>query len=1034
MRFDALEVQVMPGEEIRNRLAREEERLRALERERSEAQGRIEVLRRQLAETRSSPPPREAMPEAGIALAPRTPAEKVRLFRALFRGRQDVFPRLWVNAKSGKRGYAPACSNEWAPGLCGKPQVRCGECPHQAFIPVEDRVILDHLQGRHVIGVYPLLEGDTCWFLAADFDKRSWREDAAAFLETCRQLELPAALERSRSGDGAHVWFFFTAVVEARTARRMACFLITETMSRRHELAMTSYDRLFPNQDTLPRGGFGNLIALPLQHEPRSRGNTVFLDERFEPYADQWAYLASIRRLDPARVEAIAGEAARRGKVIGIRFALAAGEAEEREPWTRPPSGRSRPARIEGPLPSRARAILAQRLFVEKEGLPPALLNEIKRLAAFQNPEFYRRQGLRLSVALTPRVIACAEDFPEHVSLPRGCRSELHELLRGHGVDLAVEDHRQQGVELDLRFRGRLTPLQEEAARALLEHDTGVFVAPPGIGKTVLGTYLIARRSTNTLVLVHRRPLLEQWLAQLSIFLGLDEKEIGRIGAGKRTPNGRLDVAMIQSLGRRGRIDDLVADYGQVIADECHHIPAVSFERVLSEVKARYLLGLTATPQRRDGQQPITAMQLGPVRFAVDPRDAAARRPFEQRLVVRESGFALRGAASDLSIQEVYRALAEDDERNRLIIDDVIRCLEDGRSPILLTERRDHLELLAGRLSGFARHLFVLQGGLREKERRKITERLAAVPDGEERLVLATGRYIGEGFDDARLIVVPLARILTAQACNCLAQEHIMLAQSTWVGNLQQSERGCSMSRAESRAMPCRAMRQSSLCRGVSLRLTSPLLALALQGVCLSGLLASLSGCAGGVLAAALAILAGGKSGGIVVVDQPPLASFSGEPTFRNNSPYEIDISFKLRNEDAGQLIARFEVEELLTDEEFRIVPGAQGDPIALQCLGEAVPLPAFVAWKSIPNDEVVVFPWDVKANLGERSGIVRIILTPVEDGREGRPEISRPFRAGNRPVELTELRLFSNRGLITAIFQLADRESDTIRVQNELA
>jgi hypothetical protein len=353
-------------------IARERALIARLEREREEAQARVRSLHAELdapakgAKHAPSPSPRTSPLT--------TPAEKVALFRSLFRGRGDVFPKLWINPRTDRRGYAPACANEWVRGVCEKPRVKCSECPNQAFIPMGDQVVLDHLQGRHVIGVYPLLEDDTCWFLAADFDEESWADDVAALVETSRALGLPSAVERSRSGNGAHVWFFFAAPIGAATARRMGCYLITETMSRRHQLAMASYDRLFPNQDTLPRGGFGNLIALPLQQEPRQRGNTVFVDDGFVPHPDQWAYLGALPRISPATVEAIAREASARGQVIGLRIA-SSGEQEGDAPWEAPPSRRLRPARIEEPLPSEVRTVLAQRVFVEKARLPSAFLN-----------------------------------------------------------------------------------------------------------------------------------------------------------------------------------------------------------------------------------------------------------------------------------------------------------------------------------------------------------------------------------------------------------------------------------------------------------------------------------------------------------------------------------------------------------------------------------------------------------------------------------------------------------------------------------
>ncbi len=415
------------------------------------------------------------------------------------------------------------------------------------------------------------------------------------------------------------------------------------------------------------------------------------------------------------------------------------------------------PGRIPGPMPARVSAVVAQRLFVAKEGIPSPLLNQIKRLAAFQNPEFYKKQSMRLSTAMTPRVISCAEDLPKHVALPRGCRTDLEELLRAHGVALDIADERVMGTPLDLCFQGQLTAVQEAAARALLAHDTGVFVAPPGVGKTVIGTYLVASRACSTLILVHRKPLLDQWIAQLALFLGLDRKAIGVIAGPKRTPTGRLDVAMIQSLVRKDSVADLVAGYGQVIVDECHHLPAVQFERVLREAKARYVVGLTATPQRRDGHHPITEMQLGPIRFKVNAKSHAAARPFEHRLLIRETAFRPAVLDGKDSIQDLYAALTRDEARNAMILDDVVRALEEGRSPILLTERKDHLEYFASRLAGVTRNLVVLHGGMGAKTDRAVRAHLDGIPAKEERLLLATGRYIGEGFDDARLDTLFLA-------------------------------------------------------------------------------------------------------------------------------------------------------------------------------------------------------------------------------------------------------------------------------------
>jgi superfamily II DNA or RNA helicase len=731
--------------ELTEAIARCESRVDELGAARATELEKLSALRAQLAALEAMR--RTARPPQLLPIS-RSPSEKIQIFRDLFRGRSDVYPTRFVAKKTSKPGYAPACNNKFVSGLCELPKVKCGACSNQAFPPVDDAAILDHLRGHHVMGVYPMLEDETCWFLAVDFDKNAWMDDVKAFAATCRRLHVPHAIERSRSGNGAHVWFFFASPVAASAARKLGCHLLTETMASRHELGMDSYDRLFPTQDTMPRGGFGNLIALPLQLGARQSGNSEFLDAELVPFPgeQQWNHLASIERIDPTTVDHIVADAARSGGVVGVRVA---DDEEAATPWMKAPSSRARTARIAGALPDRVAAVLAQRLFVAKAGLPSPLINQIKRLAAFQNPEFYKKQSMRLSVAATPHVISCAEDLPQHVALPRGCEPAVMELLRDHGIAFDVEDKRTTGTPISLRFQGALTSVQENAVRALLAHDRGVFVAPPGVGKTVIGTYLVAARGCSTLILVHRRPLLDQWLAQLSMFLGIDAKEIGQIGAGKQRANGRLDVAMIQSLVRRDSVSDVVESYGQVIVDECHHLSAVSYERVVAAAKARYVVGLTATPQRRDGHHPIVEMQLGPVRFAVDGKAQASQRPFEHRLVVRDTGF--KAPAGVSTIQELYAGLAHDETRNQLIVNDVIGALEQGRSPLLLTERTDHLDYFAAKLERVARHVIVLKGGMGARATRIVHERLAAIPQNEERILLATGRYIGEGFDDPRL-------------------------------------------------------------------------------------------------------------------------------------------------------------------------------------------------------------------------------------------------------------------------------------------
>jgi superfamily II DNA or RNA helicase len=739
-------------EDIASELAQLEASLSALDAERASLREQITAARRQLAAAEAVTISVPKLQPSTIP-TPATHPAKVALFASLFRGREDVYPRFWTNDRKGTKGWAPFCSNEWKRPLCQKPKVKCGECPHQAFGLVTPQVIQDHLQGHHVIGVYPLMRSERCHLLAIDFDKGSWADDVGAFAETCRAVGLPAAVERSRSGNGAHAWFFFDEAIPAVVARRVGCYLLTETMSRRPELSMDSYDRLFPNQDTMPRGGFGNLIALPLQRAARERGNTVFIDDALRPHADQWAFLAGVPRIPAATAELVAREAQRQGRVLGVRFAAV---DEDAAPWTRSPSGRLPRTVVRDPLPETVRIVRGQRLFIEKAGLPGGFVTELRRLAAFQNPEFYKKQAMHLSTRGTPRVVTCAAESGSFLSLPRGCEADAVALVTECGSKPGIEDQSASGEPIQIEFRGELTEVQARAAAAVLPHEIGMVVAPPGTGKTVLGAALVAKRGVSTLVLVHRKPLLDQWVAQLSEFLRIPRKEIGVIGGGKRKGTGRIDVAMIQSLVRKGQVDDIVPGYGHVIVDECHHVSARSFARVLSEVKARFVLGLTATPRRRDGHDPIVEMQLGPVRFAVSAKASAAARGLAHRLVIRETSFSAPWNPGD-AIQDLYAAMASDEARNALILDDVISALEGGRSPLLLTERRDHLEFFAQKLRGVARNLVVLHGGLSARERKDALASLAAIPADEERLVVATGRYVGEGFDDPRLDTLVLA-------------------------------------------------------------------------------------------------------------------------------------------------------------------------------------------------------------------------------------------------------------------------------------
>ncbi|MBI3617852.1 MAG: DEAD/DEAH box helicase family protein [Candidatus Omnitrophica bacterium] len=589
--------------------------------------------------------------------------DKIALFKTCFRGRGDVYAKLWINNRTGMRGYSPVCKHEWDRVLCRKPSIKCSECPNQGFLLTDEIAIKQHLTGAQVMAIYPMLKNEHCYFLAIDFDKEHWMDDIRAMMRTCSEERIPAAVERSRSGSGGHVWIFFSEEIPAVLARRLGTSIITKTMAKRYQIDMKSYDRLFPNQDTMPKGGFGNLIALPFQKEAMVNGNSLFIDAHGVPYSDQWTFLSSVKKMSHRDVETFIEEASRTGQIIAVRQS----PVEENDaPWMRLPSGKRRFKADIRELPEALDVVLANRIYIKTGSGPSLLFNQLKHLAAFQNPEFYRKQKMRFSTHATPRVICCAEIVDGYLSLPRGCLDDMKALLDEYNVRINVEDKRGIGKKVDFVFDGTLNEEQEEALEAILESDVGVFVAPPGTGKTVLAIASIVKRKTNALILVHRKPLMDQWRLQTASFLGIDKKDIGQIGGGRNKSNGVIDIAMFQSMDLADGVDDRIAEYGFVIVDECHHVGAVSFEKVLSQVKAKYVLGLTATPYRRDGHQPIIHMQCGPIAHRIKQKNLSAHISASW-VIPRVTDFE-HAWNDDIKIQDVSSRMIEDMTRNQLIV------------------------------------------------------------------------------------------------------------------------------------------------------------------------------------------------------------------------------------------------------------------------------------------------------------------------------------------------------------------------------
>ncbi|MDA8061762.1 MAG: DEAD/DEAH box helicase family protein [Actinomycetota bacterium] len=642
--------------------------------------------------------------------------EKIRLYRSLFAGRADVYAQRWENSSTGKSGWSPVTLGERR------------SSPTRRYAPVDDAVIGAHLSGQLAAGVYPLVEGDRCWLLACDFDKGSWAFDALAFLEVCTETGVPAALERSRSGNGAHVWIFFEEPVSATVARRLGTRLLRETMALRAEVDLTSYDRLFPSQDFVPAKGFGNLIALPLQGRSRKEANTVFLDPAtMSPWEDQWAFLSALRRLGPSDA-----------KHIGETIELSAG------PGTAGSGTVGRSARPGPPPPPVVTATMGAMLAVERIGLPPALVASLKHLASVHNPDFHRREQLRRSTWNTPRMIRCYDEDLDRLYLPRGLVEDAAKVVDAVGSRLVVEDHRPLGPRQRFGFTGQLTLPQQAAVGEIAEHDLGVLVAPTGAGKTVMACALIAQIATPTLVLVHTKPLAEQWRQQLGDLLGLARRDIGQLGAGRTRMSGLVDLATLQSLARREDAPEIFARYGLVIVDECHHLPAATFERCVRRAPNRRWVGLTATPRRSDGLEGILHMQLGPVRHALAV-DAATTVLVRRDLVVHDT-LADPDASDGTPVQVILGQVAADEDRNRQICTDVADAYRRGRNTLVLTDRTEHLEALRAQLaSAHGLEAAVLKGGTAKVRHATILAGLRA--SDTPVLLLATGAYLGEGFD-----------------------------------------------------------------------------------------------------------------------------------------------------------------------------------------------------------------------------------------------------------------------------------------------
>ena len=684
--------------------------------------------------------------------------EKVSLFLEMFACRQDVFAKFWKNKKSGKKGWSPVCSNEWAPGICEKPKVKCAECSNQSFEPLNEAVVYRHLKGEIHIGAYTIRKDNSCKFLAVDFDNDKWHEDIILFKNEGAKLGIDVALERSKSGKGGHAWIFFSEPISAILARKIGAIIMTQATRQTPQLNLSSYDRFFPNQDFIPKGGFGNLIALPLQGVSQKAGNTVFIDDNMKVFTDQWKYLSSIRRTSYKQVSELVDKFSKSIEKENNKL------EDEQKNWLENSLDIFSKNKKNEFIGVKVTAELFSQIKINIKNIPAPLIFSLRRLALLANPEFFQKQRMRFSTWNIPKYIFCGEQTNSALILPGGLIDSCKEVCQSAGAEFYITDKRLNYKRLRMSFKGKLRKEQKKAVTALLQNEKGVLTAPPGSGKTIIACSIIAKRKLPALVLVHRAPLRDQWKKKITEFIKFNIKQIGTISGLKKNGNGKIDIATMQTISKMKNVSDFLSRYGQIVIDECHHVPAFTFESIIKKCPAKYILGLTATPYRKDGLQSIIHIQCGPIRY----RMTDTQSNLKKRVIFRNIPIKFpEEIEPQPPIHKVWACIVYNEQRIELITKDIKSNLNEGRIPLLISDRRQHLEFIKNSLVNKNMGLkenqaFILDGRISKKQRQQILEKTnQLILKKEPVCLLATGALIGEGFDlpalDTLFLTMPIA-------------------------------------------------------------------------------------------------------------------------------------------------------------------------------------------------------------------------------------------------------------------------------------